>query len=223
MFVRKNFNHIPTKIILEEPSVDTTDNGRFYSFDGVALPSVTTVTGWKKKKFFAEWRRKNPKEAGRVTRRGNKLHSVIESYLNNEEFQLMDIPPLECELFLQLKPELDKIDNIVALEVPLWSKNIGLAGRVDCIAEYDGVLSIIDFKGSTRTKREEDVDNYMMQATAYALMWEDITKQKIEKFKILVSCETGSIQVFSGNTVQWIKPLVETIREYRTECMVQEM
>jgi len=130
------------------------------------------------------------------------------------------LPPLECELFLQLKPELDKIDNIVALEVPLWSKKIGLAGRVDCIAEHDGQLAIIDFKGSTRDKKEEHVDNYMMQATAYALMWQDVTKQKIDKFKILVSCETGKIQVFSGSTRKWVQPLFKEIQDYRTECMV---
>lgn len=223
MFVRKNFNHIQNSIDLVEPDVQTLDSGRFYSIGGVSLPSVTTVTGWKKRKFFAEWRSKNQKESSRVTRRGNKLHSIIESYLNNEEMKLMDIPPLECDLFLQLKPELDKIDNIIALEVPLWSSTIGLAGRVDCIAEYNGVLNIIDFKGSTKEKQEEHIDNYMMQATAYALMWEDVTKQKIDKFKILVSCETGSIQVFSGETVKWVKPLVETIQDYKRECMVQEM
>jgi len=220
MFVKKVFKHIPEKISLVEPDVETTDSGRFYSIEGEALPSVTTVTGWKKRKFFAEWRSRNKKESGRVTRRGNKLHAIIESYINNEDIKLVDLPPLECELFLQLKPELDKIDNVVALEVPLWSKKIGLAGRVDCIAEHDGQLAIIDFKGSTRDKKEEHVDNYMMQATAYALMWEDVTKQKIDKFKILVSCETGKIQVFSGYTKNWVKPLIKEIQDYRIECMV---
>ena len=120
MFVQKKFNHIKTDFTFPDLSSETTEEGRYYlSEENKKLPSVTTVTGWEKKKFFANWRRKNPKEASRVTRRGNKLHSVIEDYLNNEKLTLAEIPPLECDLFLQLKPELDKLDNIVALEVRL--------------------------------------------------------------------------------------------------------
>tara|TARA_R110000824_G_scaffold224990_3_gene412649 strand:+ start:646 stop:1311 length:666 start_codon:yes stop_codon:yes gene_type:complete len=218
MFVQKKFTHINSKFNFNDLSTETTEEGRYYlSEDNKKLPSVTTVTGWAKKQFFAKWRAKNPKESKRVIRRGNKLHSVIEDYLNNKKLTLSEIPPLECDLFLQLKPELDKLDNIVALEVPLFSSKIGLAGRVDCVAEYEGELCVIDFKGSTREKENKHIDNYMMQATAYCLLWEDMTGEKIDKFKILISCETGITQVFSGRPSKWIKPLVEATKYFWKE------
>ena len=214
--MQKKFNHVITEINLPDIDSETTEQGRHYSNKkGIRLPSVTTVTGWEKNKFFAKWRADNPKEAKRVTRRGNVLHSIIEDYLNNKEINLSSIPPNECDLFIQIKPELDKIDNIHALEVALWSTRVGLAGRVDCIAEYNGELSIIDFKGSTRDKREEHVENYMLQATAYCLMWEDMTGNKIDKFKILISCETGKIQVFPGKPIKWVKKLFNSIENYK--------
>ncbi|HAD22310.1 MAG TPA: exonuclease [Opitutae bacterium] len=218
MFVQKKFTHIESKFTFNDLSSETTEEGRYYlGENNKKLPSVTTVTGWAKKQFFAKWRAKNPKEAKRVTRRGNKLHSVIEDYLNNKKLVLSEIPPLECDLFLQLKPELDKIDNIVALEVPLYSSKIGLAGRVDCVGEYDGELCVIDFKGSTRDKEKKHIENYMLQATAYCLLWEDMTGEKIDKFKILVSCETGSTQVFGGSPSKWVKPLVEATKYFWKE------
>jgi len=217
MFVQKVFNHIPLKLPIAEIESETTDSGRRYLHEGTSLPSVTTVTGWEKRKFFAQWRKKNPRESVRVCSRGNKLHSVIEDYLNNKKIVLQDLPPNECDLFIQLKPELDRIDNIRALEVPLWSTKIGLAGRVDCIAEHANELAIIDFKGSTRSKDARQVDNYMMQATAYSLMWQDMTGEEINKFKILVSCESGEIQVFSDSPINWVKPLFKTIQNYKRE------
>jgi len=211
------FTHVNSPL-LEEISAVTDDSGRYYSTPKGKLPSVTTVTGFKKAKFFAKWRAENPKEAKRVTNRGNTFHSLIEDYLNNE-FDLDrdkgEIRPDILELFLQLQPELDKIDNIVALEVPLWSETVGLAGRVDCVAEHDGELSIIDFKGATRKKRPSDIENYFLQATAYALMWQDRTGQEIKKFKILLSCEEGVSQVFEGNPIKYAKKLHEAIQGYK--------
>jgi hypothetical protein len=215
----KIFNHVSSPI-LEEISAVTDESGRYYSTPNGKFPSVTTVTGYKKANFFKKWRKNNPKEAKRVVNRGNTFHSLIEDYLNNKfniETDKKNIRPDILELFIQLKPQLDKIDNIHALEVPLWSKKIGLAGRVDCIAEYDGVLSIIDFKGATREKRKEDINNYYLQATAYALMWEDMTHNEINSFKILISCEDGMVQIFSGNPMSYTKQLFEEIQNYNKE------
>lgn len=211
------FTHVNSPL-LEEISSVTNDSGRYYSTPNGKLPSVTTVTGFKKSKFFAKWRAENPKEAKRVTSRGNTLHSLIEDYLNNEFEVQKDkdkIRPDILELFLQIQPELDKIDNIIALEVPLWSESVGLAGRVDCVAEHNGELSIIDFKGATRSKRRSDIENYFLQATAYALMWQDRTGQEIDKFKIIISCEDGESQVFGGQPIHYAKKLHETIDEYK--------
>ena len=212
------FTHVSSPLLEEISATTTNEGGRYYSTPNGKLPSVTTVTGFKKSKFFAKWRAENPKEAKRVTTRGNTFHSLIENYLNNEfevDRDKSEVRPDILELFLQLQPELDKIDNIVALEVPLWSESVGLAGRVDCVAEHDGELSIIDFKGATRRKRTSDIENYFLQATAYALMWQDRTGQEIKKFKILISCEQGLSQVFQGNPLQYAKKLYDTIEEYK--------
>ena len=118
-------------------------------------------------------------------------------------------------LFNQIKPELDKIQNIVAIETPLWSKTLGLAGRTDCIAEYDGKLSIIDFKASSKEKRKQDVESYFTQATAYALMFQERTGIIVENFAILISCEDGLTQVFQNKPIKYVKKLKNVIVSYR--------
>ena len=123
--------------------------------------------------------------------------------------------PNDLELFIQIKDKLDKIDNIKALEFPLFGKTIGLAGRVDCIADFDGKLSIIDFKGSTREKRKEDIDNYMLQATAYALLWKETTGEEIDNFVILISCEDGAVQIFQDKPINHVKKLFDAIKKYK--------
>ena len=188
---------------------------RFYSTPDGEFPSVTTVVGYGKQNFFAEWRRKNPEESRRVLARGTKLHSLIESYLNNETLDFDNMLPNFKVLFNQIKPELDKIQNIVAIETPLWSKTLGLAGRTDCIAEYDGKLSIIDFKASSKEKRKQDVESYFTQATAYALMFQERTGIIVENFAILISCEDGLTQVFQNKPIKYVKKLKSVIVSYR--------
>ena len=209
----KHFTHVPSDWHPDEMEARSTDSGRVYESPLGHLPSVTTVTGWKKSKFFAKWRKENPKEAKRTSVRGNNLHAMIEDYLNNELIE-GDYDEHIQELFIQLKPELDKIDNIHALESPLWSEAMMLAGRVDCIAEYNGKLSIIDFKGATRPKNKKDIENYFQQATAYAIAWQERTGIPINNFAILISTEEGIVQVFEGNPMSYVKSLLETIEDY---------
>ncbi len=118
-------------------------------------------------------------------------------------------------LFSLIKSELDKIDNIHAIETPLWSTTLGLAGRTDCIAEYDGKLSIIDFKASKKEKRIRDIDNYFAQATAYALMYQERTGKIIDNYAILIACEDGIKQVFQGNPIKHVKQLKGLIKKYK--------
>jgi ATP-dependent exoDNAse (exonuclease V) beta subunit len=214
--IQKTFHHDQVKfehqLITEEK-----DGQRFYTTPSGVYSSVTTVTGWDKRKFFAEWRKNNPDEAKRTTNRGMKLHSLIEKYLNNEEIDTKKTDIFALDLFLQMKNEVDKIDNIRALETSLYSNLLRLAGRVDCIAEYDGQLSVIDFKGSTKPKRQEDIDNYFMQATAYAVMWQELTGQKINNIVILISCEDGGVQVFQKKPIKYVKQLKECIEKYERE------
>jgi len=208
-----NFLHKPIEIDNKLKEV-TIDGKRFYETPGGIFPSVTSVVGWDKQNFFAEWRRKNPEESRRVLARGTKLHSIIESYLNNEKIDFDNMLPNFKVLFNQIKPELDKIQNIVAIETPLWSKTLGLAGRTDCIAEYDGKLSIIDFKASSKEKRKQDVESYFTQATAYALMFQERTGIIVENFAILISCEDGLTQVFQNKPIKYVKKLKNVIVSY---------
>jgi len=220
MIVIGNFHHLPPKI--EPVNLERKEIGgqRFYVTPGGIFPSVTTVTGHGKKQFFAEWRKNNPAESERVCSRGNTLHSIIEKYLNNEKIDLSQYTENERDLFFTLKSEIDKINNIRCLEFPLWSKTLELAGRVDCIAEYNGDLSIIDFKGSTKPKFKKDIENYFTQATAYALMWQEMTNEKIKKIKILISCEDGTCQVFEEKTIDHILSLKNIKDKYISEILL---
>jgi genome maintenance exonuclease 1 len=209
-----SFVHKPIEIpgSLKEVSAD---GKRLYETPEGIFPSVTTVVGFKKQHFFAGWRAKNPEESKRVTTRGTKFHSIIESYLKNEDINYDNLHSSYKGLFSLMKPELHKINNIIALETPLWSKTLGLAGRTDCIAEYDGKLSIIDFKASTKEKREKDIDTYFAQACAYSLMFQERTGIIIDNFAIVIACETGLSQVFQGNPISYVKYLKSLITEYR--------
>ncbi len=215
MRMDKVFTHIE-KPLLEDLSAETGDSGRKYKTPVGDLPSVTTVVGWEKRKFFAAWRKENPHESKRVTSRGNQLHAMIEDYMNNE----LDREKYDGEtnyLFDSLQSELNKIDNIYAVEAPLWSEATMLAGRVDCIGEYNGKLSIIDFKGSTNPKSKNQVLSYFYQATAYAIAYEERTGQRIDNFAILLVTDDGITQVFEGSPKNYASGLLKTIERYHAD------
>ena len=212
MLCMGNFKHaiVQTSVTLERVE---SGGQRFYKTPDGIFPSVTTVTGWEKQHIFAKWRKNNPEESVRVCTRGNKLHSIIENYLNNETV-INETVTNEDELFLSMKSHIDKINNIRALETPLYSKILGLAGRLDCIAEYEKELCVIDFKGSTRVKSKNDIENYFLQATAYALMWQERTGEACKKICIIIGTETGLTQVFVENTIDHVKNLKRCISAY---------
>lgn len=212
--IQKTFIHEFVNVGKEVESTEG-DRGRYYITEAGSFPSVTTVVGFEKQEFFKIWRKQNPEEAKRVTSRGNRLHSIIESYLKNESVEDLNLMPNDLDLFMQIKKELDNIDKIKALELPLYGNTVGLAGRVDCIGYYKDKLSIIDFKGSTRAKRKEDIENYMMQATAYALLWKEMTGESIDNFVILISCEDGTVQIFEDNPMNYVSNLYNIIQKYK--------
>ncbi len=194
------------------------DKGRRYQTPDGVFPSVTTVTGWKKRAFFAHWRKKNPDESRRVLSRGTAMHSTIESYLlNTLTPQLLSESEgtSATDLFHSMREDIDRIGAIRAIEVALWSKKIGLAGRTDCIGEFDGKLSVIDFKSSTNPKSEDGILDYFTQATAYALMFQERTGIIVENFAILISCEDGLTQVFQNKPIKYVKKLKNVIVSYR--------
>jgi len=218
MRMQKTFIH--QNLVFENvPSVTEPNGMRYYQLpNGNKYPSVTTVTGWEKNDFFKKWRKNNPKESKRVLRRGNNLHELIERYLKNENIELLTENPVVSSLFVQIKKTLDQIDNIHAIEIPLWSDTLKLAGRVDCVAEFNGNLSVIDFKGSTHQKRISDIENYMLQGTAYSIMWHERTGTPIREFHIIVAAENGPpCKIFSGNPIDYVPRLYEVIQTYNDQ------
>jgi len=213
----RNFNHV--QINKQELQRIEENNKRFYvTPEGNRYPSVTTVTGHAKKAFFAEWRKNNPDEAKRVTVRGTRFHSLVEKYLNNEEMDRKKINFADLFLFSQAEVEIDKIDNIHLLETTLWSDTLKLAGRVDCIAEFDGRLSVIDFKSASKEKPASDIKEYFMQATAYAIMYQERYGKAIDNIVIIMSSEDGMVNVYQVNPIQYVKELFDTIKEYNSSA-----
>mgnify|MGYP003119984582 FL=1 len=207
------FTHVQPPQDIQELKTTESEEGRFYLAPGEKrYPSVTTVCGFEKARFFAKWRAENPVEAKRTTDRGNVIHEACENYLNNEP--IGKLASNEAMLFSNLKRSLHRIDNIRAQEVPLWSHTLRLAGRVDCVAEFDGKLSIIDFKGSTRRKSPSNITNYFCQATAYAIMWHEMMKEEIEQIVILITSEDGANQVFVKKPLDYVAELKRAIDIY---------
>ena len=199
----------------------TTAQGRRYFVEGNAYPSVTTVIGEMKKKSIMEWRRKVGEEEAnaiskRATTRGNKCHKLAEDYLSNKPLDRYRDDVLSLGMFHQIRPYIDKINNIHALEESLYSHTLKLAGRVDCIAEYDNELAIIDFKTSTKLKREEWIQDYFSQETAYAIMFQELTGLKVKQLVTIIAVETGTPQVFvKKDILTYVPKLKEYIDYYK--------
>lgn len=190
-------------------------NGRIYvSPSGKHLPSVTTVTGFEGKEGFDIWRRKNPSEAIRVVDRGNKIHSMMEDYLRGNDVTLTEDIRIDS-LYEMIRSHVsEKIGNVYAIEQQMWSETVGLAGRVDCICDYDGKLSVVDFKGSTKHKNESGIKNYFQQATAYSLIFQEITGRKVEQIVIVVGTEEGILQEFVKKPIDYVNGLLRAIQLY---------
>jgi len=210
---------------LTELSTETINKKRYYiTPDGNKYPSITTVLSTRNKKGLFEWRKRVGEDvANHISRtsasRGTKVHQMCEDYLNNnfdiEKHKKNFLP--YC-LFQQLSTNvLCKIDNIRAQEIGLYSDKYKLAGRVDCIAEYDGVLSVIDFKTSTRERKEEYNENYYIQTSAYAEMFEERTGTPINQIVVLVVTEDGVVQEFVKDKKEYVPLIDEIVAEFQKE------
>jgi hypothetical protein len=213
------FNHL--NVQLEPIKQINSPNGRRYETpDGNRYPSITTVLGAdpEKKKTLLEWRKRvGEEEANRVSvqasRRGTRVHAMCEDYLNNYN-PYSRAMPVDVETFNSIKPILDEnITDIHAQEAPLYSHHLRLAGTVDCIAKYNGVLSIIDFKTSRKTKKKEWIEQYFMQETAYAIMYEERTGRPITQLVTIIAVDEGEPQVFIEHRDTWVKQLLSA-RDY---------
>jgi genome maintenance exonuclease 1 len=217
------FHHVPlTTVDLEAEMVD---NRRVYvTPEGNKYPSVTTVIGNNpdKKAGIAKWRRRVGEEKAnrvstRAATRGTDFHLMCEDYLNNkydeEKFKGKHLPLM---MFKNAKQTLSRINNIYAQEVALYSDHLEIAGRVDCVAEFDGELSIIDFKTSAEEKKLKWIEDYLIQETAYACMLLERYKLKVNKIVTIIACESGDTQVFVETPKkEYLQKLIGYIDHYK--------
>ena len=202
------------------------DGMRFYTIDGVNMPSVTSILGQipERAAKIQGWRDAvGEKMADYISRsainRGKTLHTLIENHLRNQDDKSIGITKVTpLGLFRLVKPYLARIDNIHCVEDFLYSKEIGVAGQVDCVAEYKGKLSVIDFKSSTKQRdRDYNYGNFL-QTAAYAKMFEERYSVPIERIVTIIAVEeTGQSQMFVEEPSKWIEPLKELRTQYREE------
>jgi len=193
------------------------DGFRFYDIEGKAYSSINTVLGIQKKAQLQEWRDKIGEdvanwEMGRAARRGKATHLLIEQYIKGLTPSERGVLPLG--LFRLIKPYVDQIDNIHCLETIMYSKKLTIAGQVDCIAEYNGKLSVIDFKTANKERQESWIENYFMQTSAYAQMYEELFGKEIEQIVILLASEDGSVQSFIKEKKDYMDPLKKSINDF---------
>jgi hypothetical protein len=201
---------------LELPKLQkvTRENGERYYVtpEGNRYPSVTTVLSEPKKLQLAKWRKRvGDEEANRIknfaAKRGTTFHTLCENYLEGNEME-----DVIGGMFNRFKPYLKLIKNIKCLEQHVYSDELKVAGQLDCVGEYNGCISIIDFKTSSKPKEYKHIWDYFMQASAYSYMFEDRTGLPIKDITILISCETGEVQEFFSNRDDWI----EGFKHYRS-------
>ena len=220
------FEHNPRCFPLDSEA-KMVDGKRVYATpDGEFYPSITTVIGnnAKKQASLAKWRARVGKEkaaaiSSRSASRGTKFHSITEDYLNNElDIKKYKDSPLPVVMFEQTKKTFDRIGNIYLQEAFLYSKHLEVAGRVDLVAEFDGELSIIDFKTSAEPKREAYLYDYFIQETAYACCFQELYSLTVKKLVTIVACENGETQVvIKPPKKEYLLKLIAYIDEYQTK------
>jgi len=211
------FNHIECELP-KLNRVTNEDGTRVYQTPtGNKYPSVTTVTGLLKKQSIMAWRKRvGEEEANRISstaaRRGTRIHSLAEKYLLNET---VNPDMFDIEMWNKFKPILHNINNIYALEQSLFSDHLEVAGTVDCIAEYNGKMSVIDFKTSKRIKEKDNIHDYFMQCSAYAVAFEEMTKIPVPQIVILIAVDEEDPLIFVEKRNTWINGFRDLRLEYK--------
>lgn len=187
--------------------------------EGNNYPSITTVLGEFSKVNIQKWRERvgeaeANKISGKASRRGTKLHLICEGYIQNDSTFLDGQTPDQIELFKGIQPHLDKINNVHGVELALYSDHFGLAGRTDLIADYDGRLSVIDYKTSSKPKKKEWCEGYFAQGSFYAVAYEELTGIPVSQVVIIMAIEQEAPQVFVEKRDDWIDKIWEAKKLY---------
>ena len=190
---------------------------RFYQIDGKNYPSITSILSIQKKEGLEKWRKNVGEEAAkwemaRAARRGKATHTLVEQFLKGQPQTINDVLP--NGMFRLLKPYLEQIDNIHCLEKIMFSHKLTLAGQVDCIAEYNGKLSVIDFKTANKERIDSWNESYYLQCTAYAIMYEELFGKPIEQIVILQAGEDGSCNAFVKQKKEYLSQLEKAIKDF---------
>ena len=190
---------------------------RFYQIDGKNYPSITSILSIQKKEGLEKWRKNVGEEAAkwemaRAARRGKATHTLVEQYLKGQPQTINDVLP--NGMFRLLKPYLDQVDNIHCLERIMFSHKLTLAGQVDCIAEYNGKLSVIDFKTANKERIDSWNESYYLQCTAYAIMYEELFGKQIDQIVILQAGEDGSCNAFVKQKKEYLSQLEKAIKDF---------
>jgi len=207
-----NYNEIQAEVI---------NNRRWYEVrKGTKYPSVTTVLGHAPKPWLEEWRKSMGREAAdietaRCADRGENVHLMAERYLQNDKAPTKNQMGSNIKMFNQIKPILNRIDNVRAQEIPLFSDALRLAGRVDVVGDYNGNLAVIDFKTSNTPKDTGMVQDYFLQSTAYAIMYFEMFDVPIDEIVIIIAVERGlSSMTYVKKIDDYVEPLLERINTF---------
>lgn len=209
----------------EKLPTENIDGKRYYvTPTGEKYPSVTSVTGLLNKESIKKWRKRVGEEKAnkistQAARHGTSAHQLFEDYIRNDNFEekFKSAMPTTQQAFISVENLLNQIGTVHALEAPLYSHELQLAGRVDCIAEWEGKLSVIDFKTSAKPKNPEWITNYFIQETAYAKMFEELTGKEVEAIITLIAVSNGTSQLFAEQpTIEFVDKLQELRSEYKT-------
>jgi genome maintenance exonuclease 1 len=193
---------------------------KYYTPNNNAYPSITTILSIRNKKAIDAWKKRVGEEEAakisyRAASRGTAVHEMAEKYVNNDPSYKVNAMPNIIADFNNIKDILDERVGIVyGQELPLYSDHLQLAGRVDCVAEWDGVLSIIDYKTSKKAKRKDWITNYFIQETFYAIAWEERTGLPITQLVTVIAVDNDSPQVFIEHRDNWDKELIKAIKDY---------
>jgi genome maintenance exonuclease 1 len=218
-----NFLHEPVDLGYDDLIATTKDSGRVYTDpNNNTYPSITTVLSILSEDAIKAWKaRVGEEEANRISKtasnRGTAVHDLLERYVNNESDFDKEVESHIMQSFYDVKPVLDKcLTKVYAQEAGLYSERLGVAGRVDCVGEWNGIDSIIDYKTSKKLKKKEWIDSYFMQSTAYAIMWEERTGIPINQIVVVIAVDNEEPQIFIEKRENWTEKLIQTIAEYKS-------